>query len=224
MKILLISGFFPPIHIAGSEKRALGYALALRKLDHSVQVLCAGSFDEGPHYWNGYSDETYRGIAVRRVHLNWQLAPDPNRYLYENPVIAEHLDSWITEWQPDLAHIISCYTLSASVIEVARRRAVPLVLTLVDFWFVCPRLSLLHADGSLCDGRTTPWDCLRCRLWGAKFYRWSRRILPESLVKQGLTYVSKHPSLSRRRGLRGMALNMERRKQYRRHYAHELGY
>ncbi len=214
MKILLVSGFFPPTHTAGSEKRTLGYALELKKLGHSVQVLCAGSFDEGAQYWNGITDEIYRDIPVRRVYLNWQLAPDPNRYLYDNPVIAEHLDDWITEWQPEVAHIISCYTLSASIIEVLRHRGVPLLLTLVDFWFVCPRLNLLHADGSLCDGRTTPWECQRCMLWNAKIYRWSRRVLPENFVKKGLTFISKHPALSRQHGLIGMALDMEHRKRY----------
>lgn len=213
MRVLLVSGFFPPNHIAGSEKRTLGYALELRRLGHDVQVLCAGSFDTGPHHWNGYTDDVHRGIPVRRVHFNWKRAPAPNRYLYHNPVVARHLDGWLERWQPDVAHIISCYALSASVIEVLERRAVPIVLTLVDFWFICPRLSLLHADGSLCDGRTTPWECLRCMLYGAKIYRWSRRALPEGAVKQALTWISKHPPISRQRGLRGMALDMAHRKE-----------
>lgn len=214
MKILLISGYFPPTHVAGSDKRTLGYALALRKLGHNVQVLCAGSFDKGEHYWNGISNEVYRDIHVRRVNLNWQLSTDPNRYLYQNPVLADHLDQWLTEWRPDVAHIISCYTLSASIIEVLQHRAVPLVLTLVDFWFVCPRLSLLHADGSLCDGRTTSWECQRCLMWGTKMYRWPRRILPEDVVKRGLSFISKRPVLSRQRGVIGTALDMEHRKRY----------
>ncbi|MFO8155035.1 MAG: glycosyltransferase, partial [Thiohalospira sp.] len=135
-------------------------------------------------------------------------------YLYQNPVVARHLDGWLEKWQPDVAHIISCYTLSASAIEALERRAVPMVLTLVDFWFICPRLSLLHADSSLCDGRTTPRECLRCMLYAAKIYRWPRRALPEGAVKHALTWISKHPAISRQRGLRGMALDMTHRKRY----------
>lgn len=214
MRILLISGFFPPTHVAGSEKRTLGYAQELHRLGHGVQVLCAGSFDHGEHYWNGSIDEVYRDIPVRRVYLNWKLSPDPNRYLFDNPVVAEHLDRWLGEWQPDVVHIISCYTLSASIISVLKRRSVPIVLTLVDFWFVCPRVNLLHADGNLCDGRTTSWECLECLLWGAKAYRWSGRLLPDEIVKRGLTFVSKHPVLSRQRGVIGMAPDMDHRKRF----------
>jgi glycosyltransferase involved in cell wall biosynthesis len=214
VRVLLISGFFAPQHSAGSEKRALGYARTLLDMGHSVQVLCAGSFAEGARYWNGYSDEVYQDVPVRRVQLNWSKSPDPNRDLCQNPVVAERLDPWLAEWQPDVAHVISCYTLSASVIEVLKRRAVPIVVTLVDFWFVCPRLSLLHADGSLCDGRTAPWECLRCLLWDAKAYRWPRRLLPEQVMKRALTGVSRHRLLNRWRGLRGMALDMQHRKSY----------
>jgi glycosyltransferase involved in cell wall biosynthesis len=214
MKILLISGFFPPTHIAGSEKRTLGYAVALQRLGHSVQVLCAGTWDKGLEYWNGYSDDVYRGVPVRRIHVNWTKAPDPNRYLYANPVVAGQFDRWLEEWQPDIVHIVSTYTLSATVIEVAKQRGLPVLLTLVDFWFICPRLSLLHGNGSLCNGHTTPWECLRCLLWDAKMYRWPRRILPETLVEGILTNISQRSFLSRQRGLRGMALDMEHRKRY----------
>ena len=214
MKVLLISGFFPPEHIAGSEKRTYGYAKTLLARGDEVQVLCAGTWDQGRKHWSGYADDRYNGIPVRRLHLNWRIAPDPNRFLYENPVIGEQLDRWLQEWQPEIVHIVSCYSMSASVIEVAKAHNIPVVLTLVDFWFLCPRLSLLHANGAICDGPTTGWECLRCTLWGTKAFRWSQMLFPESLFKAGLTWVSQRPSLSRQRGLRGMALNMEQRKAY----------
>ena len=92
MKVLLISGFFPPEHVAGSEKRTYGYAKALLARGHEVQVLCAGTWDQGKKHWNGYVDDQYNGIPVRRLHLNWKLAPDPNRFLYQNPAIGEQLE------------------------------------------------------------------------------------------------------------------------------------
>ena len=67
MKILLVTSFFPPTHTSGTEKRTLGYALKLHERGHDVQVVCAGTFAEGDHYWNGYSDEIYRQIPVRRI-------------------------------------------------------------------------------------------------------------------------------------------------------------
>lgn len=214
MKILLVSSFFPPTHTAGTETRTLSYALELQRLRHEVQMVCAGKWNEGAHYWNGYVDEIYRQIPVRRIHLNWALAPDPNRFLYCNSIVERDMGRWLEQWKPDLVHITSCYTLSASVIQAAKDRQVPVVLTLTDYWFICPRVNLLRGDRSLCDGRRTSWDCIKCMLWDARAYRWPRLIMPEEAVACVLKWVSKHPSLSRLRGLRGMVLDMEHRKTY----------
>ncbi len=214
MKILLITSFFPPTHTAGTEKRTLGYALKLQSRGHEVQVLCAGDWEKGAAYWNGYSDEVYRQIPVRRVNFNWTLSPDPNQFLYRNPVVAKNLGQWLRQWQPDIVHITSCLTLSASVIQAVKEQNLPLVLTLTDYWFICPRISLLRSDGSLCDGRTTDWDCLKCLTADTKAYRGLDAVLPEPAAAAALQWLSKYPTLSKRRGLRGMALNMADRKAY----------
>lgn len=214
MKILLVSHFFPPTHNAGAEKRTLGYALSLLGLNHEVQVVCAGKWDEGRKHWNGYVDEIYQDIPVRRIHLNWKLAPDPNRYLYNNPVVEQHLRKWLEEWKPDVVHITSCMTLSASVINAAKDQDIPVVLTLTDFWFICPRISLLRSNGSLCNGLTSDWECLKCLTANTKAYRGLNAVMPEAATATVLKWVSRHPTLSKRRGLRGMALDMEDRKKY----------
>lgn len=212
MKILLITSFFPPTHTAGTEKRTFGYAKTLLERGHQIQVLCAGIWDEGQEYWNGYTDEVYKDIPVRRIHLNWTLAPDPNRFLYYNPVVEKHLKLWLLRWKPDIVHITSCTTLSASVINAVRDQNLPLVLTLTDFWFKCPRINLLRGDGSLCDGRTTAWQCLKCMLWQSKILKITSQVFPEQISDALLTAISRHPFITKQRGLRGMALNMQDRK------------
>lgn len=214
MKILIISSFFPPSHTAGTEKRSFGYAQGLRELGHEVQVICAGDWDTGEQYWNGFSDETYDKIPVRRIHVNWALAPDPNRYLYNNPFIEKKGKEWISEWNPDLVHITSCLTLSASIIQAVKNRGLPVILTLTDFWFICPKISLVRGDGTLCDGRTTSWDCLKCLMWISKVYKDLKSIMPEEATATILKWVSRHPKISRVRGLRGMAFDMDDRKTY----------
>jgi len=211
MRILFLSHFFPPSHTAGAENYAYNLARALVHEGHDVYVLCAGTWDSGECYWNGYSDETLTGIHVRRLNLCWHKAPDPNRFLYDNPITAAHLRDWLRQIQPDIVHVISCYTLSASVMQVCKQANVPLVITLVDYWFLCPSLHLRRSDGTLCDGQTTAWDCLKCMLSGAKVYRWSSKLMRENGLKRALTLISRS-GLNRLRGLRGMALDMEERK------------
>lgn len=213
MNILFLCHFFPPTHTSGAENYTFNLARALVQHGHHVDVLCAGTWDRGERYWNGYSDETYDGIQIRRLQLCWYKAPDPNRYLYNNPVIAAHLRDWLMQIQPDVVHVTSCYTLSASVIQVCKDAGLPVVLTLVDFWFLCPSLHLLRSDGALCDGQTTPWQCLRCLMAGTKAYSWPAKLLPDVAIEPVLLAASRSVTINRQPGLRGMALNMIERKQ-----------
>ena len=212
MKILFIANGYPPRRWAGTETYTAGLAKELQRRGHFVQVLCAGEWDKGPAYLNGAEDDLHDGIQVRRLNLNWQKAPDVFRYLYDDPVVEQYLVNLLTLDRPDLVHVTSCETLSASVLRAAKRTGLPAVLSLTDFWFLCPRMTLLHGDGALCDGQTTPWQCLRCMLYSGKAYRWPKRLLPDRLLGPILLEISRHSSLTRQRGLRGMAGDMANRK------------
>jgi glycosyltransferase involved in cell wall biosynthesis len=214
MRILFITNGFPPHRWAGTETYTAGIAEELQARGYRVQVLCTDEWQTGSRYWNGYVDEVYHGVPVRRVNLNWTKAPDPSLYLYNNPLAADYLASYLEEIQPDLVHVTSCENLSASVLRVVKEAGLPLVLSLTDFWFLCPRMNLLRSDGANCDGQTTPWDCLKCQLYNEKAYRWTSRILPEKRVARLLETLSQYPQLTRQRGLRGMAGDMGDRKRF----------
>jgi len=212
MKIVLVTIFYPPARIGGTEIYTHALAKALRKAGHHVQVVCAENWGQGESYWNGYSDTDYESVPVRRLAFNWEKAPDVNRYLYDNPFLANQLETYFAEWQPDLVHITSCQTLSASAIAAAKRAGLAVVVTLTDFWFICPRVTLVRGDGRLCDGQVEAYECLKCLLLGTKLYSGSKTVLGPELSQKFLTGLSHRWWLSRWRGLRGMAFNMENRR------------
>lgn len=214
MKVLLVSNFFPPTHNAGTEKRTLGYALQLKNLGLEPQVVCAGNWDVGSNYWNGTTDQVYRDIPVRRVNLNWNLSPDPNQYLYRNPIVADHFAQWLVEWQPDIVHVTSCYTLTASVIQKVKEKELPIILTLTDYWFICPKHTLLRSNDSLCNGLTTKFECQDCMLSGNETYQKFKTYLPQALMFKSLEVFSNNPNISKNRGMRGNLLNMGERKKF----------
>jgi glycosyltransferase involved in cell wall biosynthesis len=214
LKVLFITNGFPPHRWAGTETYTANIAKELQNRGHLVQVLCAGRWRDGASYWNGHADDSYQGVPVRRLNLNWRKAPDPFRYLHDNPVVGDYLVGYLKQVGPDLVHVTSCETLSASVLRVVKDAGLPLVLSLTDFWFLCPRIKLLRSDGENCNGLTTAWECLRCKLHDSKAYRWPSRILPENAVSFLLTSISRYPLLTRQRGLRGMAGDMAERKAF----------
>jgi glycosyltransferase involved in cell wall biosynthesis len=214
MKVLLIVNGFPPTRWAGTETYTAAIAGELMGKGHDVQVLCCGDWHDGQHHWNGFSDDLYNGIPVRRINLNWQKSPDPQKHLYNNPVVARFMDDYLKEIEPDLVHVTSCETLSASVLDVVKGMHIPLVFSITDFWFLCPSLNLLRSDGNNCTGITTSWDCLQCVARPSKPYQWANHVLPEKGVRTFLTQLSKIPAVTRHRGFRGMVMDMTDRKQF----------
>ncbi len=214
MRVVLLSRGFPPDAIGGTEIYTQMLAVGLRNRGHEVKVVCVGRWTEGVGFFTGSSTDTHGGVEAVRLHLDWRRAPDPNRCLYSNPAIAEFVSGFVKRIRPDVVHVLSCDRLSASVIRSVKKAAVPVVLSLTDFWFLCPRSTLVRWDGQLCDGNTTAWDCLRCSLGSARAYTLLANVLPQRALEATLTAISRRASLTRYRGLRGLALNMAERKEY----------
>ena len=214
MKVAILSHFYPPAPGGGAMIYAATLAESLRRMGHDSSVLCAGKWGVGAHYFNGYSDDVQQGVPVRRLHINWKLAPRPFDYLGDSPVLATHIHDYLLETQPDLVHIISCYTLSARAICASRQLGLPTVVHLVDMWFICPRHTLLRKNGELCYGAQDDWDCQRCMLWGTKALRVSNQIAVDGQQRRILTRLGQISPVTRLPGLRGMLGDMHHRRQF----------
>jgi glycosyltransferase involved in cell wall biosynthesis len=211
MRVLLATHFFPPGHLGGTEVLTLGLARALRAAGNSVEVVCAEDWETASHHGVRRTDEVFDGLPVHRLRFNWANAPDVFRCLYDNPEVARQFGRILDEFRPDVLHLTSCYSLSSSVIPPARHGNIPIVLTATDFWFLCPRNTLLRYDDSLCTGPEGFWKCGRCMVSDAKIYRWPRAFLSEQTVASLLHWISRHPTMTRRRGLRGIVGDWEER-------------
>ena len=212
MRILFVTNGYPPLHVAGTEVATEAVAIALVDAGHDVAVACAGRWDDGPHPLNGCEVAQQDGVTVTRLQLNWRQGPDPNRYLFDNPVTGQVIGELIERTSPDIVHVTSCYTLSASVIREVKARGLPLVVTLTDYWFLCPRVNLLRSAGTRCTGKTTPAECLTCMLSDSKAYARIREWVPARVVDAVSGAVARQPRLSRLHGFRGRAPDFAVRK------------
>jgi glycosyltransferase involved in cell wall biosynthesis len=63
---------------------------------------------------------------------------------------------------PDVVHIANPAHIGIGLVDAARRVGVPVVVTTMDYWWLCPKHLLTHFEGTICDARV-PWtECLRC--------------------------------------------------------------
>ena len=210
MRILYITHFFPPTHNAGTENYTFGLAQAFLRQGHEVHVLCAEGWDVGDRYWNGNSVDEYKGVHVHRIHLNWIKANNPNKVLYDSREVEIWLDKFLKDQDFDLVHVTSTITLGVGILRIVKRLGIPLILTLMDFWFVCPSVQLLRSDESLCDGQTTAWQCQSCLLVNSIYLKkLGISSIPNSTHSSILGTLLRVNLISKRRGLRGMSLKYE---------------
>ncbi|MCL4871771.1 MAG: glycosyltransferase family 4 protein [Anaerolineae bacterium] len=194
MKIVLGVHHFPPTYTAGAELEAYRIACQLRARGHEVQVICVERIDYPTARKITWRDDHYDGIPVRRLFFNLRDAPDPFLYSYDNKWIGEHLETFFQAFQPDLFHLISGYLLSGRTIQVAHARQIPVVVSLMDFWFLCPRITMLRSDGQISTFPIDAATCARCLGEESRRFRLPGQLVPAlmTLYWQKQTHAVQH--------------------------------
>lgn len=178
MRILLAVHHFPPRYTGGAEWRALRTAKALAKRGHEVRVVCVESI-YGPSGGGIKAEiDTYEGIVVERLSFDLSGSPDPFLWSYDNPLVGSYIDRRISEFHPSLLHVIGGYLISGSPLEIAHHRNVPTVVTLTDYWFLCPRITMIRSDGRVSGLPIDPATCARCLAEERRRYRWPAAVVP----------------------------------------------
>lgn len=183
MKIVYVVHEFPPDDIGGTGVVVLQVAKNMLAEGHEVWVLAPQQWDDDNLPSVGFFDEKVEGVSVRRLIFNPSLSPNPILYEYYNPILSIYAKHFLREICPDIIHIYHLLYLSSSIIDAAKELRIPVILTLVDFWFFCPNWNRLKPDGSLC-GEDSSWkDCIYCLKEENNFYDRISTAFDETIMK-----------------------------------------
>jgi glycosyltransferase involved in cell wall biosynthesis len=179
MRIVLAVHHFPPKYTAGAELRAYRTAKWLSNNGHDVHIVTVESVLDGPEDGVLWEDDVYNGLLVRRLSFDLTKGDDRFTWEYDNPWISDHLHEYLAQNKPDVFHLIGGYILGAGAIKAAQAHEIPVVVTLTDFWFYCPRINLVRPDGSLSNAyEFNSHDCTRCRFEEKRRYRRPAKAFP----------------------------------------------
>ena len=152
MRLLyVIHQFFPDCQ-SGTEQYCLAVARAARAAGCDVTVLSLHWDHDRDWPTIKLFEQPYDGFRVLRLN-HWRRI-NANDVLrdYEN----RHLDGWfrgvLDDVRPDAVHFFHLRQLGSNLIGVAKDFGARTVVNLMDFWFLCPRFTLLRGDGTLCEG------------------------------------------------------------------------
>ena len=158
MRILHVANGLPPSARAGVEQYTL--ALAREQMQrHSVSIFCR---ERAPHVAD-YTiyDEIQSGLPIRRVVNNFRRVSGLESH-YRDPTIEDIFRAYVRDTRPDLIHFQHCIGLSAGLPAIAGQLRIPIVLTLHDYWYICPTTRLLTRQMAVCSGPHRNAECGGC--------------------------------------------------------------
>ncbi len=203
MHIFLAIHHFPPNYTGGAEWRAFRTARALIGRGHTVEVAAVEETRstrygvQGTEY--GVRETAYEGIPVHRLYFNLEAAPDPFRWSWDNPWAGDFFRQRFAAQKPDVFHLFSGYLVTARPLRVAQEMGIPTVVSLTDFWFLCPRITMLRSDGTLSTLPIEPVRCARCLGEEKRRFRYLGKVAP--VLAQGYWRLQKRNAAAIRQRL-----------------------
>ena len=181
MRILQTVHGFLPEATGGVELRCFYLSRELAK-HHDVSIFCRTGKADLADY-DLVRDEV-DGLEVVRVNYNFG---DCTGFegIYKNERIERIFEERLDEFRPDVVHIHHLTCLSTGIPALLRRRGIPCVMSLHDFWLSCPRGQIIRTDLSICDPieRNRCLPCLQA-MW--PHFQWEKRTgIPARLFGDG---------------------------------------
>jgi glycosyltransferase involved in cell wall biosynthesis len=176
MRVAYLTHQYFPRHVAGTEVYTRGLAVRTSAAGAAVEILTYHESPSGDPRDYGIVATEHDGIPVREIHGNLSVAPDPARAEYDNPHTGRLVREELARFRPDIVHVMHAMKISGSAMEACGALDIPFVVTLCDFWFICPRHTLLTSRGRLCEGPGHRLGCARCLRDTHGFLRAPRRL------------------------------------------------
>jgi glycosyltransferase involved in cell wall biosynthesis len=186
MRVLLLTNYFPPHYTGGAEVVVYHTCHGLRERGVQASVLMVnGRMAEARDVHRQEQGVSVHERTHRPYLLNGPLtqAWDPRIY---GDVLAE-----LRRIQPDLVHVHNVSGASLAPFSACHSLGIPVVLTLHDYWLLCPNNMLYRGNGLLCDPGKEPGGCRECF---RRYDYWAdiprRRKVFAHLVRNVRTFIS----------------------------------
>lgn len=153
MKVLYLVHQFYPEFYTGTEKFICKMASMTQRAGHSARVVTY-SFNEDSFFDKEagdilFRDFIYKGIPVTA--LRHKRIPETIHLALHDGSMAGAAEHILSREMPDVIHAGHLMRVH-EFINTARGMKIPYLVTLTDFWLICPNVTLINSNGDLCRG------------------------------------------------------------------------
>jgi len=162
MKILYLIHQFYPYYFSGTEKFVFNMATCMQKQGHKVTVA---TFAFKEHLKNSERDgnvlsERYMYYGIPVVSFGYKQVGDDVHYKVKNEDLEKFATRLLSDEKPDIIHAGHLMRVF-DILRVAKKRSIPYIVTLTDFWAICLKTILVNSEGELCTGPKKGEACLK---------------------------------------------------------------
>jgi glycosyltransferase involved in cell wall biosynthesis len=163
MRLMQVNWGWPPRQTGGPVGYVADLSKELVRRGHQVSVFCAGDYDFRRVCRLSLREEN-------RIELG-SLVNSPNLIANSgspieecsHPVIEDMFVRFLELNRPQVVHFHSLIGLCGSLPGIAKSLGIPTVVSLHNYWFICPRSDFLRPpDWTLCPGPDAGDRCAQC--------------------------------------------------------------
>lgn len=163
MRVLYVVHDFFPHFYGGTERYVLNLSKQMQRMGHSVTVLTYDIVEPVENFTEEIDSMLFRyyfysGIPV--ISMRHLTIPGDIGFVIDFNDVANAIQGILKKRTFDLIHIAHPMRM-ASCYNVAKKMGIPVVLTLTDFWLLCPRGRFFKPDYSLCNSPDYGKKCKR---------------------------------------------------------------
>lgn len=144
--ILLVNVFFAPFTYGGATVVAEQVAQALLR-QGDVRITAASLVSRSDLAPYSVVKTEKAGIVNYLINV-----PHGRGYedLYDNPDVTRVMAGLMDQLSPDLMHAHCIQDIGAGILQAARDRGLPTILSVHDFWWICDRQFMIRVDQTYC--------------------------------------------------------------------------
>jgi glycosyltransferase involved in cell wall biosynthesis len=182
-RVLIVNVFYPPQAIGGATRVVYDNVTELRKQfddRFEITVLCSLEGGQIPYNVDHYC---YEGVRVFTITAPSEADIDRKA---SDVKMGEAFSECLDMIEPDVIHFHCIQRLTASVVEVVRRRKIPYFITAHDGWWISPNQFLVGADDEI-----ELYDFRMENVFGSSKNRRSRDLTRMTMLRRPLTGAAK---------------------------------
>lgn len=162
MKLLFLTNLYPPYIVGGAETYLERLVRDLAEIGNEIVVITTAPYSGFQSIWSPQVERQGRVIIYRVFAPNlfhggsFPQHPSAMKFLWRGFSYASTLSatpqihSIIAKERPDIINTQNLQGFSANIAIMLKKCRIPIIHTIHDYFWVCPRLSLLHRNGKIC--------------------------------------------------------------------------